>query len=92
MSKSHWLLAIGLIAAPAAGYPTLAQTNGMSEPNARSDDRGNDHRMMGMMGMMNMMGDGMTGGCMRMMQSMHGGTSGRPNEQWRHPEVPSGRG
>jgi hypothetical protein len=89
MSKPHWLLAIGLITALAAGYPALAQTNGMSEPDARSDGRSNDHRTMGMM---NMMGDGMTGGCMRMMQSMRGSTSGRPNEQWRHPEAPSGHG
>lgn len=41
--------------------------------------------MMGQGGMMGMMGQmsEMMEGCNKMMQSMHQGGSGRPNEQWR---------
>lgn len=41
--------------------------------------------MMGQGGMMNMMGQmsEMMEGCNKMMQSMHQGGSGRPNERWR---------
>ncbi len=71
--SKHFLAAFALLATAASVIPALAQNDG--------NDTMGRHRMMDD----RVMGDGMSGGCTEMMQTMQTDRrGGRPNQQWRH--------
>src|SRR5260221_13111432 len=78
--ESYGLVA-GMLGPLAAGPTALAQRSGKhpgpdrSTAETQRNERMHGHDMMG--GMKN----GMSGGCMQMMQGMAGPSGGRPNEQ-----------
>jgi len=74
------LLSAAVVTAALAGTPTLyAYADNPTQGQSGGMMQGGQGGMMGMMGQMSEMMEN----CNKMMQSMHQGGSGKPNEQWR---------